>query len=102
MPTARRPLPGSRVGALVAALARSESGERAVASALAEVFPWVRHLTAAERGGFAEELIAALSDAAALPVALDPVRGRCEDFGAASACVFMQAGRPHVGAGPGG
>src|SRR5437879_1694616 len=26
-----------------AALARSESGERAVASALAEVFPWVRH-----------------------------------------------------------
>jgi hypothetical protein len=51
-----------------AALARSESGERAVASALAEVFPWVRHLTAAERGDFAEELIAALSDAAELAI----------------------------------
>ena len=43
-----------------AALARSESGERAVASALAEVFPWARHLTAAERRDFAEELIAAV------------------------------------------
>jgi len=51
-----------------AALARSESGERAVSSAIAEVFPWVRHLTAAERGGFAEELIAALSDAAELAI----------------------------------
>jgi hypothetical protein len=49
-----------------AALARSESGERAVSSAIAEVFPWVRHLTAAERDGFAGELIAALSDAAEL------------------------------------
>lgn len=54
--------------ALFAALARSESGERAVASALAEVFPWVRHLTAAERGNFAAELIAALSDAAELAI----------------------------------
>jgi hypothetical protein len=51
-----------------AALARSESGERAVSSAIAEVFPWVRHLTAAERDGFAEELIAALSDAAELAI----------------------------------
>ena len=51
-----------------AALARSESGERAVASALAEVFPWVRHLTATEHRGFAEELIAALSDAAELAI----------------------------------
>jgi hypothetical protein len=46
-----------------AALARSESGERAVSSAIAEVFPWVRHLTAAERDGFA-----ALSDAAELAI----------------------------------
>ena len=53
---------------MFAALARSESGERAVASALAEVFPWVRHLTAAERRDFAEELIAALSDAAELAI----------------------------------
>ena len=51
-----------------AALARSESGERAVALALAEVFPWVHHLTAAERRDFAEELIAALSDAAELAI----------------------------------
>lgn len=51
-----------------AALARSESGERAVTAALAEVFPWARHLTAAERGDFAEELIAALSDAAELAI----------------------------------
>jgi hypothetical protein len=40
----------------------------AVASALAEVFPWVRHLTAAKRGDFAAELIAALSDAAELAI----------------------------------
>ena len=32
------------------------------------MFPWVRHLTAAERGNFAEELIAALSDAAELAI----------------------------------
>jgi hypothetical protein len=51
-----------------AALARSESGQRAVSSAIAEVFPLVRHLTAAERYGFAEELIAALSDAAELAI----------------------------------
>lgn len=34
----------------------------------AKGIPWVRHLTAAERGGFAEELIAALSDAAELAI----------------------------------
>jgi len=50
------------------ALARSESGEQAVASALSEVFPWVRHLTAAERRDCAEELIAGLSDAAELAI----------------------------------
>jgi hypothetical protein len=53
---------------MFAALARSESGARAVESALAEVFPWARHLSAAERSGFAAELIAALSDAAELAV----------------------------------
>jgi hypothetical protein len=53
---------------LFAALARSEPGARAVASALAEVFPWTRHLQAAERHDFAEELIAALSDAAELAI----------------------------------
>jgi hypothetical protein len=49
-------------------LARSESGARVVESALAEVFPWVRHLSAAERSEFAAELIAALSDAAELTI----------------------------------
>jgi hypothetical protein len=53
---------------MFAALARSESGAPAVESALAEVFPWARHLSAAERSGFAAELIAALSDAAELAV----------------------------------
>jgi len=51
-----------------AALARSESGARAVASALAEVFPWVRHLSPAEQSSFAQELVAALSDAAELTI----------------------------------
>ena len=53
---------------LFTALAQSESGQRALSSAIAKVFPWVRHLTAAERGGFAQELIAALSDAAELAI----------------------------------
>jgi hypothetical protein len=53
---------------MFAALARSESGAREVASVLVEVFPWVGHLSAPERSGFAEELIAALSDAAELAV----------------------------------
>jgi hypothetical protein len=53
---------------MFAALVRSEPGARAVASALAEVFPWARHLQAAERCDFAEELIAALSDAAELAI----------------------------------
>ena len=48
--------------------ARSESGARAVASALAEVFPWARHLSPAEQSCFAGELIAALSDAAELTI----------------------------------
>jgi len=53
---------------MFAALACSESGARAVESALAEVFPWARHLSAAERAEFAAELIAALSDAAELTI----------------------------------
>jgi hypothetical protein len=53
---------------MFAALARTESGARAVASALAEVFPWARHLSPPERSGFAGELIAALSDAAELTI----------------------------------
>jgi hypothetical protein len=50
------------------ALSRSADGTRAVAGAVAEVFPWVRHLSAAERAGFAAELAAALSDAAELGI----------------------------------
>jgi hypothetical protein len=53
---------------MFAALSRSESGTRAVASAVADVFPWSRHLSGAERSGFAAELIAGLSDAAELVV----------------------------------
>lgn len=53
---------------MFAALARTESGARVVESALAEVFPWARHLSAAERAEFAAEMIAALSDAAELSV----------------------------------
>jgi len=53
---------------MFSALARSESGARVVESALAEVFPWVRHLSSAERSEFASELIAALSDAAELTI----------------------------------
>jgi hypothetical protein len=43
---------------MFAALARSESGARVLESALAEVFPWARHLSAAERTEFTAELIA--------------------------------------------
>ncbi len=53
---------------IFAVLARSESGAREVASALAEVFPWTRHLSDTERSDFAAELIAALSDAAELVI----------------------------------
>lgn len=53
---------------MFAALARSESGTRAVASAVTDVFPWSRHLSGAERSAFAAELIAALSDAAELVI----------------------------------
>jgi hypothetical protein len=53
---------------MFAALYRTKSGVKAVESALSEVFPWARHLSAAERSDFAQELIAALSDAAELTV----------------------------------
>jgi hypothetical protein len=53
---------------MFAALSRSAAGIQVVAEAVAEVFPWVRHLSAAERAGFAAELTAALSDAAELGI----------------------------------
>ena len=53
---------------MFAAMSRSESGTRAVASALIDVFPWSRHLSDIERSDFAAELIAALSDAAELVI----------------------------------
>jgi len=53
---------------MFAALARSESGARVMESALAEVFPWARHLSGAERTEFTVDLITALSDAAELTV----------------------------------
>lgn len=53
---------------MFAALSRSAEGARAVKSAVAEVFPWARHLTAGERSDFASELMAALSDAAELGI----------------------------------
>jgi hypothetical protein len=53
---------------MFAALSRSEAGTQAVESAIAEVFPWTRHLSAAERSQFAAQVVAALSDAAELTV----------------------------------
>jgi hypothetical protein len=53
---------------MFAALSRSADGARAVATAVAEVFPWVRHLSAAERAEFGAELTGALSDAAELGI----------------------------------
>jgi hypothetical protein len=53
---------------MFSALARSESGLRVMESALAEVFPWARHLSTGERTEFTADLITALSDAAELTV----------------------------------
>lgn len=53
---------------MFAALSRDESGTRALEAAIAEVFPWSRHLSGTERSDFAAELIAALSDAAELTI----------------------------------
>jgi hypothetical protein len=53
---------------IFAALSRSQSGARAVETAVDEVFPWVRHLSESERSDFVEELVVALSDAAELSI----------------------------------
>ncbi len=53
---------------MFAALSRNSRGIQVIAEAIAEVFPWVRHLSAAERADFAAELTAALSDAAELGI----------------------------------
>jgi hypothetical protein len=53
---------------MFAALSRSTEGTRAITTAVAEVFPWSRHLSLAERTEFAAELTGALSDAADLGV----------------------------------
>ncbi len=53
---------------MFAALSRSDTGAQAVAAAVAEVFPWVRHLSVAEQAEFAAELTGALSDAAELGI----------------------------------
>jgi hypothetical protein len=50
------------------ALGHSESGVQMMESALAEVFPWARHLSPIERSEFTADLISALSDAAELTV----------------------------------
>jgi len=53
---------------LFAALSRNAEAARAVTSAIAEVFPWSRHLSAGERAEFTAELTGALSDAAELGI----------------------------------
>lgn len=53
---------------LLAALVRSDTGERAIQRALPSVFPWVRHLSADELKEFVAELIDATFDAAQLDV----------------------------------
>jgi hypothetical protein len=50
------------------ALSRTDAGTRSVELAVAEVFPWTRHLTSAEQSAFASELVAGLSDAAELAI----------------------------------
>ncbi|MGW0998679.1 prevent-host-death family protein [Streptomyces sp. NPDC002520] len=49
---------------LLAALVRSNAGERAILRALPSVFPWVRHLSADELKQLVTELIDATHDAA--------------------------------------
>ncbi|MFG2940184.1 prevent-host-death family protein [Streptomyces sp. NPDC048282] len=53
---------------LLAALVRSDTGERAIQRALPSVFPWVRHLSVDELKQFVAELIDATYDAAQLDV----------------------------------
>ena len=61
-------------------LARSESGVRVMETALADMFPWARHLSIAERSEFTADVITALSDAgrdARAKFAVLPVVPRC-------------------------
>jgi hypothetical protein len=53
---------------MFAALARTEAGNQAIVSAVAEGFPWARNLSAAEQAEFAAELIATLAEAADLVI----------------------------------
>jgi len=53
---------------LLAALVRSDAGERAILRALPSVFPWVRHLSGDELKQFVAELIDATHDVAQLDV----------------------------------
>ncbi|MBQ0829370.1 prevent-host-death family protein [Streptomyces tagetis] len=53
---------------LLAALVRSDVGERAILRSLPSVFPWVRHLSAQELREFVAELADATSDVAHLDV----------------------------------
>ncbi|WP_327429533.1 prevent-host-death family protein [Streptomyces sp. NBC_01236] len=53
---------------LLAALVRSDAGERAIVRALPSVFPWIRHLSSDELKEFVAELIDATYDAAQLDV----------------------------------
>lgn len=53
---------------LFEALMRQEAGTRVMLMAIPDVFPWVRHLRDSELRDFAQELFAALTDAAELDV----------------------------------
>ncbi|MEV2218241.1 prevent-host-death family protein [Streptomyces sp. NPDC050997] len=53
---------------LLAALVRSDAGERAILRALPSIFPWVRHLSGDELKQFVAELIDATHDVAQLEV----------------------------------
>lgn len=56
----------STAARLFTALMKQDAGAHVVHHALADVFPWVRHLGERELEDFARELVAALSDAAEL------------------------------------
>lgn len=53
---------------LLAALVRSDGGERAIQRALLSVFPWVRHLSSEELRQFVTDLIDATHDVAQLDI----------------------------------
>ncbi|MFC5957802.1 prevent-host-death family protein [Streptomyces pratens] len=53
---------------LLAALVRSDAGERAILRALPSVFPWVRHLSAEELWQLVTDLIDATHDVAQLDI----------------------------------